>query len=138
MHYARKRGKFNAYIHHSVCTAAVYMYTCVPRPKRKIVRDMYEIATARQTRKAQFIYTSRNYFQTKVNYIKQIIETLAKAFIYEKYDTFIYQNFFFFFFFFRCFPTQKSCSESTKNYPKRRDAIIVSADKLTIIETYYT
>ena len=74
------------------CTAACvlrpYIHVCVPRPKRTIVRDMYEIATARQTRKAQFIYTSRNYFQTKVSYIKQITETLAKAFIY---DTFIYQ-----------------------------------------------
>ena len=73
-------------MHRSVCTAAVHVR--VPRPKRTIVRDMYEIATARQTRKAQFIYTSRNYFQTKVSYIKQIIETLAKAFIY---DAFIYQ-----------------------------------------------
>ena len=70
-------------MHRSVCTAAVYIHVCVPRPKRTIVRDMYEIATARQTRKAQFIYTSRNYFQTKVSYIKQIIETLAKAFIYQ-------------------------------------------------------
>ena len=123
MHYARKRGKINAYTPQACVLRPYMLHVCVPRPKRTIVREMYEIATARQTRKAQFIYTSRNYFQTKVSYIKQIIETLAKAFIY---DTFIYQFIFISCNFLGGFPTQKSCSESTKNYPKRRDAIMVT------------